>query len=351
MQFKDPHGAHRNAGIPLVGGLWRDQEIDGDDIAGMILQDCTFERVRLVRTSLWQTMFVSTRFEDCEFEDCRLFRTQWVECSGTGITIRGGEFCEAMFTKCDFQEIAVESAGERVALTECKVGHLAFNGDGCSQNALALTESSFDAVSAENASWQSVSGLGVDFGPWTLTNAVFDRCMFVGAEASGIDLSDVRFEKCNLVKGNYREARIRHAPGTILAETDCADADFVEAELTGAMFAKTSAPGARFTNATLTNAMFPESDLTKADFGGATAHQSVWADADLTDANFERVDAYQATFRNANLEGTRVAGARLVEADLHGVEQSLTEANTQGARGTIDWRAERAAEARRAPGD
>ena len=349
MAFKDPYGAHRTAGIPVIGGLWRDTEIDGDDIAGMIFQDCVLERVRLVRTSLWQTMFVNCRFEDCEFEDCRLFRTQWVECTGSGFRIAEGEFAEAVFSKCAFRELVVERAGDRVVLGQCRLGRLAFNGDGCAQRGLSMSECTFDAVAAESVSWQGATAVGLDFAPWSLTNAVFERCMFVEAEAAGLDFSNVRFDACNLVKGNFRGARFRNAPGSILAESDCADADFVGAELTGTLFAKTSAPGARFAGAKLNNAMFPDSSLVKADFSGAEAQQSVWAGADLTDANFERVDAYRSSFRNTILAGTRMDGARLVEADLHGVEQSLDGANLMGARKTIDWRAERATEARRPP--
>lgn len=349
VAFKDPVGAHRTAGIPVVGALWRDQEIDGDDIAGMIFKDCTLERVRLVRTSLWQTLFVNTRFEDCVFEDCRLFRTQWIECSGSGFRIVEGEFAEAMFAKCTFREIAVERAGDRITFADCRLGRLAFNGDGCQQRGLTVSECTFDAVAAENVSWQSATAVALDFAPWTLTNAVFERGMFVQAQAPGLDFSSVRFEQCNLVKGNYRETRFRHAPGTILAETDCAGADFVGAELTGALFAKAHAPGARFRGATLTNAMFPEANLVEADFSGAKARQSVWIGADLTDANFERVDAYRSSFRNGILARTRMDGARLVQADLHGVEQSLDGADLTGSRKTTGWRAEREAEARRPP--
>ena len=344
--FKDPYGAHRKAGIPVVDTLWRDQEIDGDDIAGMVFKDCTLERVRLVRTSLWQTMFVNTRFEDCVFEDCRLFRTQWIECSGSGFRILEGEFAEAVFAQCGFREIAVERAGDRVTFGDCRLGRLAFNGDGCRQQALTVSGCTFDAMAAENIVWQSATALALDFAPWTLTNAVFDHSMFVEAQAEGLDVSGVRFEQCNLVKGNYREARIRHAPRTILAETDCTNADFMGAELTGALFAKAHAPGARFQGATLNNAMFPEANLVEADFSGAEARVSVWAGADLTDANFERVDAYRSSFRNGSLARTRMDGARLVEADLHGVNESLDGADLTGARRTIGWRAAREAEAR-----
>ena len=348
MAFKDPYAAHRKAGIPLVGAVWRDQEIVGDDIAGMILKDCVLERVRLTGTSLWQTVFVDSRLDDCEFADCRLFRSQWVSCTGTGFRVASGEFSEAVFSECRFGQLVVDTSGERIVLGSCEIDTLAFDGDGCNQRGLTISDCNFAAVGADNARWESATGVAVDFAAWSLEGAEFDRCMFVEAAARGLDLSNVRFASCNLYKGDFRDARLRHAPGSIFAESDCSDADFVDAELTGALFAKVEAPGARFTRAKLGHAMFPGSTLVGADFAGASAVESVWNGADLTDAGFERVDAYRSTFRNGVLTGARVDGARLVEADLHGVEASLAGADVTGARGTIDWRAEREREARRA---
>lgn len=349
MEFSDPHAAHRRAGIPVIGREWHDVAIDGDDLAGVVFQNCVFDRVRLTSTSLWQSVFVQCTFTDCEFVDCRLFRAQYVDCSGNRLRIAAGEFRETGFAQCRFDELRIESSGERVAFAGTEVGRVAFDRAGCRQQALAVSNCTLGAVAAENASFDGLAGVGIDLRVWALENALFERCMLVEACAEELDLSAVRFESCNLYKGNFAGVRIRHAPGTIFAECDCRDADFADAELTGALFARTSAPRARFVGANLTHALFPEATLVEADFGGVRAEQSVWNGADLTDANLERIDAYQATFRNGVLDGARVGGARLVQADLHGVEASLEDADTREARGTLEWRAEREAEARLPP--
>ena len=350
MAFKDAHGAHRTAGIPVVGTAWRDTEIRGDDIAGVIFQDCVLERVRLREADLWQTMFVDTRFEDCEFVDCRLLRTQWVKCSGAGLRITGeGEFSEAVFSECRFRDLVIGQSGDRIVLGNCALGRLAFDDHGCRQTGLTVSDCTFDAVAAENAAWTSASAVAVDFDGWSIDGGVLEQCMFVQSSAQGQDLSNVRFDRCNLFKSDLREARLRRAPGSIFAECDCADADFADAELDGALFAKTSAPKARFTGASLANAMFPDAVLVGADFSRAAARHSVWTGADLADADLSGVDAYRATFRNARLDGAHVQGARLVEADLHGVEASLDGADVRDARGTTEWRSEREREARRTP--
>lgn len=344
--FRDPYGAHRRAGIPLLGGAWQNTEIVGDDLAGMIFQDCAFERVRITASSLWQTMFVNCRFDDCEFTDSRLFRTQWIDCSGTGFRVTGNEFSETLFSACRFQELTLESSGDQVVLGSCDLGRVVFRGDGLNQRGLTISDCSFQSVDAFGANWDSATAVAADFGVWSIGDSVFDRCMFVRSEASGCDFSRVRISSCNLFKSVFREAVIRVAPGSIFAESDCTKCDFVEADLRGALFSKTVASGSRFAGAKLAGAMFPESTLTGTDFSGADARESVWTGADLTDANFERVDAYRSTFRNGIFEGTRVDGASFVEADLHGVNASLTGADLRGARGTTDWRAERESQVR-----
>ena len=334
--------------MPLVGGRWCDTEITADDMAGVIFQDCVFERVRMVGSSFWQAMFVNSRFDDCEFTDCRLFRTQWIDCSGSTLRLVGGEFAEVVFSECRFEDLVVETSGDQVVFGSSEINHVAFRGDGSSQRGLTISDCVFRSVAAEHADWQSATGVAVDFGVWSLDGAVFDKCMFVEAKAPGHDFSNVRFASCNLYKSDFKKARIKHAPGSIFAESDCTEADFAEADLTGALFAKTLARGARFIRARLGNAMFPDANLEGADFDGADARESVWSGANLTDANFQGADAYRSTFRGGVFNGAQVAGACFVEAELHGVEASLSGADLRGARRSTDWRAERDKEVRQA---
>ena len=347
--FKDTYGAHRQAGIPMTGATWSDMQFENDDLAGVIFTDCVFERVRLTATSLWQTIFVNCRLDDCELVDCRVFRTQWVECGGSGLRIAGGELSEVMFSRSRFRALTLEQTGRQVVLAENELGRVAFNAQGCAQEGLTISGCTFESVAAENADWRGSTAVAADLGAWSLGGARFRNCSFIEATGDGVDFSNVRFERCNLYKASFREARIREAPGSIFAECDCDGADFEGAELDGALFAKTQAARARFGGASLGNAMFPEATLTGADFSGASARVSAWPGADLTGANLERVDAYRASFRNAVLKDASVENASFVEADLHGVEEPLAGADLRGSRGTVSWRAEREKEARSAP--
>ncbi len=91
---------------------------------------------------------------------------------------------------------------------------------------------------------------------------------------------------------------------------DLREADFSEAQLSGAKFPRASLAGANFTGANLT-----DTDLTEADLQGATL-----SDADLTD-----VLLYLANLTNARLVSANLTYAQLMDADL--TDADLTNAN------------------------
>ncbi len=350
MEFKDPVGAHQKAGIPLLGREWRDETIADDDVSGVIFQDCVFEDVRFERVAFEQTMFLQCRLIDCAFADAKLVNTRLVGCEGAGFHATGGELQDIALSECRFEALDFRQRALRLVLAESRVERLAFSGAGSQQDTLTISGCEFGHVEAENAVWHGVSAVDVDLRGWTMPNAEFNRCCFIRASADEADLSSVRFNACNLYQSSFRGTRLRRGEGSIFAECDLEEADLVEASLAGALFAKCRAPKARFDRAQIEQAIFAGAALAGASFAGALATQSVWTDADLTGANLDRASAFRGVFRNAELKDASVVGANLAEADLHGVSAPLDGADTNGARGTIDWRADREA-ALRAEGD
>ena len=350
MQYRDPLGAHRNAGIPVSGHSWSGQRIAGEDVAGVIYHDCSFERVHFAEMNFTKTMFLNSRFEDCVLEGCAINETIWNECSGNRLRIVGGTLTGGVFAAAGIGRIEIVQSGERVAFSDCSLDTLAFEGDGRSQLYLTVAGCEIGEVLAESAAWRGASAVDADLGVWRMDNAAFTNCSFIRARGAEADFSKVRFESCNLYRSAFEGARIRWAERSIFAECALAGADFREASLKGAMFAKAEANGAAFEGAQLDGALFPQAKLANARFAGASAVMSVWTEADLTGANLESVQAFQSTFRNANLRDATVTNASFVEADLHGVEETLAGADLRGSRGTIGWRAELEARARSAPG-
>lgn len=340
MEFNDPVGAHQKAGIPVLGEVWQDVAVVGEDVSSYIFQDCTFERVRLEGMNLEQTMFINTRFDDCAFIDCRLAKTVFNACGGAGFGILEGHLESPVITDCRFERLVVAQAGSGVTLAESALDEVMFEGEGTRQNVLTISGCEIKALHAEHAIWHNASAVEVDLGVWALAHAAFTRCSFIRSEAVGVDLSDVEFDACNLYESNLAEARVRNAAGSIFADCNLARANFDGAALTGALFSKANAAGASFERAELEGAMFPHSVLVGARLAGCRAHGSVWNDADLTDADLGNFDAYRSAFRNAVFRGANVAGARFVESDLHGVEETLAGADLRDCRDTVEWRAE-----------
>lgn len=344
MPFNDPAGAHTAAGMPVVAREWSEQRIEDENAAGVIYEGCLFDRVEFVGVNLERTIFVHCRFDDCVFEDCTINETVWNECEGSGLRFVGGVLGGGVLNKATMERVDIEQAGYRVTLADCNVDHLAFRGAGREQYNLTIVNCTFGDVLADNAAWNSVSAVDADLRVWSLRDALFTRCVFIRVNAVETDLSEARFESCNLYDSDFRQATFQWAERSIFAESDLTDANMAEASLSGAMFAKAKAPGANFERADLSGALFPEAVLTMARFAGANAPMSVWSDADLTGADLEGLNAFQSVFRNAILKDANLTNARLVETELHGVEDDLSAADTTRSRGTIPWRAEREAE-------
>lgn len=341
---RDPVGAHRHAGIPISGRAWRDDRIENDDVSSMLFQDCVFERMHLLRVNLTSTVFLNTRFDDCVFEDCTFQQTVFTNCRGERLCIRGGHAFATVLSQLEMGRLEIEQASEALVLAESKFDCLAFDGPGRALQDLTVSGCEMGEVLADNVAWRGASVVKANFSVWSLARATFKKCSFIQAEAAGVDLGDVSFESCNLYQSKFGKARLRSAESSIFAECELPEADLAEAKLSGALFSKVDATGANFERSDLSSAMFPDATLVDAQFAGATAPNSVWLRADLTNADFTSVNAWRGSFRNAVFKGTTVTNASLVEADLHGVEETLTGADLRESRGSVAWRAEREAE-------
>ena len=341
---RDPVGAHRHAGIPVAGRVWRDDAIQDDDVSNMLFQDCVFERMRIMRTNFTSSIFVNCRFEDCLFEACHFHQSVLTNCTGKRLCIRDGTLSSMVITQADLSRLEFLQRGTGVVLAESKVDSIVFDGMGRAQQDITVSGCEFGAVSADNIAWRGASVVQADLDSWSLANAEFTRCSFIQTRAGGVDLGDVRFESCNLYQSEFPQGRLRWAERSVFAECDLAGADLSEAKLGGALFSKANAAEANFERADLSGAMFPDATLVDAKFAGASARNSVWLRANLTNADFSNVDAWRGSFRNAVFKDATVQLASFVEADLHGVEETLAGGDLRDTRGSVSWRAQREAD-------
>ena len=339
MEFRNPFAAHRSVGIPVSNRTWRDHCIDGDDLAGMVFQDCVFERVIFCGVNLQQTTFVGCQLDDCEFASCNLVQTRWVDCRGAGMTLAHGTIGETVLTQSRLAQVRILEQGRQMVLADTEIGSLVFEDRGSVQQTMTMSKCEIGELAAENARWADGSSVELELGKCRLNGARFERCSFLQADGADVDLTAVAFHMCNLYRSNFRNARFSDAEGVIFAECVLEAADFEESSVPRAMFAKARAQGARFDRACMPGVLFPGADLRGASFAGAHAPDSVWTEAVLDGADLSRLHAPASIFRNASLKDADVTGADLSNADLHGVEGDLGAANLNGARGTVDWRA------------
>lgn len=349
IKWSDPIGAHRNAGLPVQGEEWSKQEFVGDDLAGVIFQDCRFSGVHFREADLTQANFVECQIDDSLFDSCKIRQTTFVKCTGSGLRVAGTSAEVLVFAACNFSEVALGEKTMHSVVTESSIERLALDGPGVEQYGLTVSGSELGQFFLENARWSQCSAVEVDLSAWAYTNAHFDSCSFVKVKAPGADLRDVRFHRCNLYRSQLEGTKFHNAEGSIFSECEMREAEFVGASLTGALFSKVKADESRFDRAVLDNAMFPGASLVGAQFPGIHAHVSVWTDANLEGANLENADCYQSVFRNAILKDASVVGASFRECDLHGVEDSLAGADLTGSRESVAWRQESESFARRPP--
>ena len=339
----DPVAAHRNAGIPISGQSWTDFSADGDDLASVIFERCTFTRVRFERTVFMGAMFIDCQLDACTFHDCDLERTQWVECRGTLVRIAGSSTrcLQSTFVACAFDTLEIEASADRLVLAESTFARLAFSGAGLSQHAPTFSKLGADRFEARGARWLYASALEAPLASWSIAGASFEGCAFIEADATGADLSTVRAERCSFHKSAFDRAVVRAAPGSIFSSCTLSGLDATEAELEGTLFERVECEGGRFERARLERAMLVRSHWRSCDFSAAAAPGSAWIGSTFSACSLRSLRAPLSSFRDCTFDGTDATAAVLERSDLHGVEGSLAGADCTGCQGTVEWRADR----------
>ena len=342
-EFRDPHGAHRNVGIPVSGVRWSGYESRGEDLRGMIFQECTFEDVSFIGCQLEKTIFIQCTLDGVTVEDCALDLTQWVQCTGRRIRIGSSDktLLQPVFAGSKLTELIVGARCDRLIVSDCALESIAFEGAGLEQYGLTISGGAIERVQAAQVRWQMGSILKAKLAGWDLSGAVLTQCALVEASGEEVDLVETTFERCNLHGSQLPGVQLRRIEGSIFSACDMTGADLKGSTANQTLMVQSDLRQVRLAGAELGGAILSESDLRGADVTGAQAPRSVWMKSDLRDAVLDRLHAPWSSFAHARFAGATVEGARLENCDLHGVTDLPPGALTAGARGTIEWRAER----------
>ena len=349
MQFNDPVGAHQKAAIPVMDKRFEDTTLQSEDFASMIFMNCDFVNLTIDSCSLHQTVFMNCRFDRCTIVGTAVLQTSWVQCQCTEVTILGGYVNEMIISDCEWGHLKIEQTGDQLVMAQTKMEQLTLTGAGANQTRLTISDCEIHQAEAENAEWKYATAVALDFANWSVGGSRFERCSFIKSKGHDVDFSSVHFDTCNLYQGEFPRAKFRSAESAIFAEAQLQEADCEGANLPKCTFIKVNAAAARFDGANLAGAMFPEAVLTGASLSRINAPDSVWIEADLTEANLDSANLYRGSFRGAIFDKANVSSADMRDTDLHGVKSPLLDANTSGARGTLEWRAAIEEEASKTP--
>lgn len=340
--FRDPHDAHRNVGVPVSGLRWSGYTSRGEDLRGMIFHECTLEDVSFSGCQLDKTIFIDCVLDGVTVDDCVLDQTQWVKCTGRALRLNAssGPLLQPIVASSELGELIVAASCDRMIVSDCTFGSLAFEGAGFEQYAPTISGSTIDRVMASRARWSMASVLNAPLSTWDLSGAVLTQCAFLESSGEEVDLGETMFERCNLHRAKLPGARLRGIEGSIFSECDLGGADLEGVAASRALFVRSDLQRARAAGAVLEGAILSESDLRRSDFSAAHAPRSAWIKCDLRGAALDRLHAPWSSFAHARFAGATADGARLESCELHGVTDLPPGALTSGARGTIEWRAE-----------
>ena len=146
--------------------------------------------------------------------------------------------------------------------------------------------------------------------PWSPVECVFDRCRFVGTDLSlskwtDCTIRDTTFEDCRLTGADFSvaswSAYSATSPNTF-DRCDLSYANFARSRLGAIRVSECRALEAEFLEADLTGAVFHETDLARAGFAGAN----------LTDSDFRTAFGFLINPLTAKLRGAHFSSSSLV---------------------------------------
>ena len=357
--FRDPHGAHRNAGIPVSGARWSGFESRGEDLRGMVFHECGFEDVSFTGCRLEQTIFVECVLDGVSVAGGTLDQTQWVKCTGRGLRIESDSGTpsetppQAIVAESELGELVLAARAERVMIGDCRLDALVFEGSGLEQYAITVSGGEIGRVHAARVRWRMASVLGARLAHWDLSGALLTQCAFLEASGEEADLGDVTFRAVQPPPlAVARRAPSPHRGLHLLGVRPRGGGPRGRRRARGAAGPLRPAGARGSPVRSWEGALLSESDLRDAELSSARAPRSAWIKSDLRGAVLDRLHAPWSSFAHARFAGATVDGARLESCDLHGATDLPPGALTAGARGTIEWRAEleRGLGARTGPG-
>ena len=157
--------------------------------------------------------------------------------------------------------------------------------------------------------------IGANFTGVDLSESNLEYALIMGGNLSGANLKSTVLEKSDLRGADLTKAILSGAnlKSTVLEESDFRGADLSGANLSNADLTKANLTNASLVGANLQSCYLQETKLAKAKLKGANLKSTVLEESDLTSADFT-----EAILSGANLEKADLSGANLSMADFTG---------------------------------
>jgi uncharacterized protein YjbI with pentapeptide repeats len=148
-------------------------------------------------------------------------------------------------------------------------------------------------------------------------NADFSGADLTGASLQEADLANANFSGATLADATLNDADLSHAS---LDGADLTDANLWRATMAGVDLSNAEAPNTSLIDADMAHANFERADLSGSNLHAATLERANFQSADLTEATLQEADLTDALLPVATLSGAALVGADLTEATLVGAD-------------------------------
>ena len=162
----------------------------------------------------------------------------------------------------------------------------------------SLTKTVFTSASLKETSFKQAQINNVDFSSARLFKATFSRARLNEATFKSANLQGTDFERSIIKKSSFENARFYPDEKPVVRDQG-QTANFHEAEV-------------------LSDVTFDKANLIKANFSQKSWLRLSFKEANLTQSSFAGASLTSSSFKNANLDGANFEGAKLIDVDLTG---------------------------------
>jgi len=160
-------------------------------------------------------------------------------------------------------------------------------------------------------------------------SVLFENVNLTAANFEASELNQIQFNRCNLHRGLFIEAKIQGTDFSIATETKhinlfkatIKQTTFKGMDLTAVCLQETQLEGVDFSQCRLSPSNFNQSRIINCRFDSADLRQSLFEESEIRDSSFIQAELSYARFNNSSLTTCNFTKANLNLASLHHITE------------------------------